>query len=129
MDARSAGKVEQAGGMIYARCGIDGRLYIRRLVVIANPWGQAPRESKNVLKTISQAMNLPDSWQTYWQSRAAIAADPKNLSAHLKRRDEALRTFVDDFRRYEDRLPADFVRRMEAWLSDRTNPQNNTMED
>ena len=87
-------------------------------------------EFKNVLKMISQAMNLPDSWQTYWQTRAAIAADPRNPSTHLKRRDEALRTFVDDFRRYEDRLPADFVRRMKAWVSGRIDPKDNkTMED
>ncbi len=57
--------------------------------------------------------NLPDSWQTYWQTRAAIAADPVNLTRHLKARDEALKDFfANDLPRYERKFKPDFVARL-----------------
>jgi alpha-glucosidase len=64
--------------------------------------------------------NLPDSWQTYWKTRDAVAANPSDAKRILKERDAALRTFAADFRRMEPGIPdADFCRRMHIWLTTR----------
>ena len=64
--------------------------------------------------------NLPDSWQTYWKTRDAVAANPSDAKRILKERDAALRTFAADFRRMEPGIPdVDFCRRMHIWLTTR----------
>lgn len=64
--------------------------------------------------------NLPDSWQIYWKTRDAVAANPSDAKRILKERDAALRTFAADFRRMEPGIPdADFCRRMHIWLTTR----------
>ena len=69
-------------------------------------------EFKTLLRPIHWAMNLPESWQTFWQTPAAIAADPANLADHLSVRKSALRQFVVDFAPLKAKLPQDFVVRM-----------------
>ena len=87
-------------------CGLKGEF--RRV-------DELTEEFKTLLRPINWSMNLPDSWQTYWQTRAAIAADPANLATYLERRDTALRAFLDnDLPRYEAKLPAPFVRNLRA---------------
>ena len=88
-------------------CGLKGEF--RRVDLLTE-------EFKTLLRPIHWALNLPDSWQTYWQTRAAIVADPQNLVGLLERREEALCAFKEDFRRYESRLPESFVQRMNALL-------------
>lgn len=64
--------------------------------------------------------NLPDSWQTYWKTRDAVAANPSGAKRILAERDAALRTFAADFRRMEPGISdADFCRRMHIWLTTR----------
>ena len=86
-------------------CGLKGEF--RRV-------DELTEEFKTRLRPLSSAMNLPDSWQTYWQTRAAIAADPARLEAHLERREAARREFfASDLPRYEKRkLNPDLVKRL-----------------
>ena len=75
-------------------------------------------EFKSLLMPIHFAMNLPDSWQAYWQARAAIAADPANLAKHLADRDRAREAVLADIDRLSPKLPPDFVRRVRSFLND-----------
>ena len=62
--------------------------------------------------------NLPDSWQTYWKTRDAVAANPSDAKRILKERDAALEEFTAEFQRMEPGIPdEDFCRRMHAWLN------------
>ena len=47
------------------------------------------QELKVKMCKVHWAANLPDSFQVYWQTRAAIAADPANVAALLERREKA----------------------------------------
>ena len=73
-------------------------------------------EFKTLLKPISFTMNLPDAWQTCWQTRAAIAADPAHLARHLARQDAAIKDFLVDLDRLTPKLPPEFVARMRAFI-------------
>jgi hypothetical protein len=62
--------------------------------------------------------NLPDSWQTYWKTRDAVAANPSGANRILAERDAALEEFTAEFQRMEPGIPdEDFCRRMHAWLN------------
>ena len=71
-------------------------------------------EFKGYLRPIYRAMNLPENWQSYWQTRSAIASDPVNLSRHLAHRHAALKAFVVDFNRLKGRLPQEFASKLEV---------------
>ena len=71
-------------------------------------------EFKGYLRPIYRAMNLPENWQSYWQTRSAIASDPVNLSRHLAHRHAALKAFVVDFNRLKGKLPQDFASKLEV---------------
>ncbi|MBP5509624.1 MAG: glycosyl hydrolase family 31 [Kiritimatiellae bacterium] len=61
--------------------------------------------------------NLPESWQTYWKTRDAVAANPVEAKRILAERDAAIQAFVADFLRMESGVPdADFCRKMHSWL-------------
>ena len=58
------------------------------------------------------------SWQTYWKTRDAVAANPSDAKRILKERDAALEEFTAEFQRMEPGIPdEDFCRRMHAWLN------------
>ena len=63
-----------------------------------------------------RAQNLPDSWQRYWQTRAAIAAAPAKLDKHLADRDAALKAFSEEFERFKKRLPEQFAVTLRNWI-------------
>ena len=68
---------------------------------------------KPAFRRIHWAANLPDSFQTFWQTRAAIAAAPAHVDEILRRREEAWKAFLDDFGGFAEKLPEDLVRRVE----------------
>ena len=70
-------------------------------------------EFKDNLRPYHWAVNLPDSWQTYWQTRAAIVADPTRLAEHLKTRDAALDAFRADIERFRAKLPEELMRKLD----------------
>ena len=63
-----------------------------------------------------RAQNLPDSWQRYWQTRAAIAASPAELAQHLAERDAALKSFAAVFDEKTKDLSQEFRARMRMWI-------------
>ncbi len=70
---------------------------------------------KRTMNKVHWAANLPDSFQVYWQTRAAIAAEPARTEELLKRRDEAWREFITvDFERYKAKLPPEVVSMIES---------------
>lgn len=70
---------------------------------------------KAAFRKIHWAINLPRSWQTFWQAPSLAAETPGELSRLLEERETALRTFMEvDLPRYEAKLPKDLVARLRA---------------
>jgi len=72
---------------------------------------------KASLRPIHWALNLPDSWQEFWQAPAAIAAAPQRMPELLERREDARRRFASDLKRYEGKLPDGLWRRLCAYAA------------
>ena len=71
---------------------------------------------KPLLNKVHWAANLPDSWQVVWQTPAQMAAHPKDIRQLLERRKQALEQFVtESLPRIREKLPEDFVRRLESF--------------
>jgi len=69
---------------------------------------------KNSMHSIHWAINVPSSWQSFWQTPAAIAANPAKLSELLKRREEYRAQFAVDFEKRAHQLPDDLVRQLRS---------------
>ena len=85
-------------------CGMKGR---QRAI------DSISEDFKAAFRSLHWAMNLPASWQTFWQTPSAIREAPGKMEDLLAQRDAALRLFLSvDLPRYEDRLPRELVRRL-----------------
>lgn len=71
-------------------------------------------EFKQRIRAIHWSINIPDSWQTFWQAPAEIAAHPADLDLILKRRDDARARFNLDLERYAAKLPEELVKKLRA---------------
>ena len=72
-------------------------------------------EFKVHLRKVNWAINLPKSWQRFWQAGAAMAARPGDMAKILEERESSRREFFEkDLPRYEAKFPADFVTRLKA---------------
>ena len=70
-------------------------------------------EFKAALRKVHWAVNLPVSWQEFWQTPAAIAARPDDAIALLAHRKAAFREFMEkDFPRFRDKLPPSLAERI-----------------
>ena len=74
-------------------------------------------EYKTTIPRIHWAINLPDSWQSYWQTPAMLAAFPDRFAEILAKRKDLLKAFQADLARHEatGKLPAAFVERIRAF--------------
>ena len=80
---------------------------------------------KGACSLVHWALNLPDSWQSYWQTPAMLAAHPDRFAEFLKARKVWLKAFEADLDRLEGRgLGGDVVRRLRVFVSDvNSNPR------
>ena len=80
---------------------------------------------KGACSLVHWALNLPDSWQSYWQTPAMLAAHPDRFAEFLKARKVWLKAFEADLDRLEGRgLDGDVVRRLRVFVSDvNSNPR------
>ncbi len=69
-------------------------------------------EFKVALRRCNHLMNLPDAWQTFWQTRAAIAANPARIKELLEIRERARIDFRKDLERLAPKLPENLVKRL-----------------
>ena len=73
---------------------------------------------KGACSRVHWALNLPDSWQSYWQTPAMLAEYPARSAEILVARKSFLKDFRSDLRRLEGRgLDEDVVRRLRAFVS------------
>ena len=73
-------------------------------------------ELKVAMKSWHSARNLPDSWQTFWQTRAMIADSPERLAEHLRSREEAGAKFAAELDTLQAKFPPSLVERLRAVL-------------
>ena len=72
-------------------------------------------EFKVELRRVHWAINLPKSWQTFWQTPAAVAARPQEMGARLRERERARRAFLEqDLPRFEGKFDTPFAQRLRA---------------
>ena len=73
----------------------------------------ATEEFKIRLRKVGWAINLPKSWQRFWQAPAAIEARPGDMTRILAGREAAAAEFIEkDLPRYAPKFPADFTERL-----------------
>ena len=72
---------------------------------------------KTSLKVIDWAINLPDSYQTFWQTPAAMMAEPNRIGELLDRREAARRQFAEDLKRYAPKLSKDVLHQLEEMVN------------
>ena len=96
-------------------CGLKGEF--SRTDVLSDEFKNAINNSLPDSHWLPARVNLPDSWQRYWQTRAAIVAEPSKLDKHLADRDAALKAFSMDFEKFRKRLPEQFAAKMRNWIN------------
>ena len=73
---------------------------------------------KGACSRVHWALNLPDSWQSYWQTPATLAAHPERCAELLAARKTLLAAFESDLDRLEQRgLDAEVVRRLREFVA------------
>ena len=69
---------------------------------------------KNSMYSIHWAINVPESWQSFWQTPAAIAANPAKLGELLRRREEYRAQFAIDLEKRAHQLSDDLARQLRS---------------
>ncbi len=67
---------------------------------------------KGQMGWIHWAANLPESWQSFWQTRAAIAAKPADLDRILKKREADRKAFRADLGKIAHRLSRELSKQL-----------------
>ena len=73
---------------------------------------EVSEEFKSAINKVRGGRNIPDSWQTFWQTPSALAANPQDMVKILAARAEAGQALLKELEPMKAKLPADFLSRL-----------------